>query len=319
MARLFISYRRDDSAGFAGRLTDALERIYGDGSVFRDVDDIPPGEDFAQVIQRGVEQVAAVLVMIGPGWLDASDGGERRLDRADDFVRREIEGALAAGKPLLPVLVGGAQMPSADRLPAAIRPLAARQALALRDASWKADVAALQAALTPLLGATAAARGGQAPGERVTAPMVDSTPAAGRRRLLIAIGLGAAAGLAAYIYTQRTHEPAAPAVEGAWRGRVAYPWGANHDERFEFTVRDGAISGSASFLGLPRTIEAGEIRDGRLHFSTRSTEVLGDAPPRDVVHRYVGEPGQGEIRVTLESRGGYSANPPTRFVLRRGN
>ena len=95
MPSVFISYRRDDSAGFAGRLADALEQRLGAGAVFRDVDDIQPGADFEAVIARGLDQVRAVLVVIGPGWLDAAVDGQRRLDRADDFVRREVEQALA--------------------------------------------------------------------------------------------------------------------------------------------------------------------------------------------------------------------------------
>ena len=102
MARIFLSYRRDDSAGFAGRLADALEAEFGVGSVFRDVDDIQPGEDFAQAIQFQLRESGAVLVMIGPFWLN----GRRRLDDPGDFVRQEIETALESKKPLIPLLVG---------------------------------------------------------------------------------------------------------------------------------------------------------------------------------------------------------------------
>ncbi|ATE62711.1 TIR domain-containing protein [Thauera sinica] len=310
MARLFVSYRREDSAGFAGRLTDALERTYGEGSVFRDVDDIRPGEDFAQIIQRGLDEVAAVLVVIGPGWLDAGDAGGRRLERADDFVRREIEGALAVGKPLLPILVGGARMPAAEHLPPSIRPLAARQALVLGDASWKSDLAALEAALQPVL-----AGGGDEAASTSVPPR--GRPPARRAWLLAALGVVLAASLAALVPGWRAEPAMADDIAGTWGGSVEYPWGARHDERFELAVRDGAIVGSASFLGLPRTIESGELRGGRLHFTTRSNEVLGDSPPREVLHRYVGEPGRDEIRFVLESRNGYSANPPTHFVLHR--
>ena len=74
MARIFLSYRRDDSAGFAGRLADAMEAEFGAGSVFRDVDDIRPGEDFIHAIETHLQQVGVVLVMIGPRWLDAGAG-----------------------------------------------------------------------------------------------------------------------------------------------------------------------------------------------------------------------------------------------------
>ncbi|WP_288011220.1 penicillin acylase family protein, partial [Diaphorobacter sp.] len=151
MPSVFISYRRDDSAGFAGRLADALEQRLGAGAVFRDVDDIQPGADFEAVIARGLDQVRAMLVVIGPGWLDAAVDGQRRLDRPDDFVRREVEQALASGKPVVPVLVGGATMPAANALPIALRGLANRQALVLGDASWSADLARLEAVLAQSL------------------------------------------------------------------------------------------------------------------------------------------------------------------------
>lgn len=307
MARLFVSYRREDSAGFAGRLTDALERVYGDGSVFRDVDDIRAGEDFAQVIARGLEQVDAVLVLIGPAWLEAQHGGQRRLDVADDFVRREIEGALVAGKPLLPLLVGGASMPSAESLPATIRPLAGRQALVLGDASWRSDFASLLSVLRPLLGDEEARAAGSEASSRA------------RRRRLLALGLTVVlVGAVALIASPPRDRPKVlPAVEGEWVGQVDYPWGLRMDERFEFALRDGAVAGSASFLGLPRTIESGAFRDGRLQFMTRSDEVLGGGAPREVFHHYAGEVLDGEIRFVLESRGGYGVPPPTRFVVRR--
>jgi len=310
VARLFVSYRREDSAGFAGRLTDALEHVLGEGSVFRDVDDISPGEDFTRVIQRGLDQVAVVLVVIGPGWLDSQQGGARRLEREDDFVRREIEGALAAGKPLLPVLVGDAQMPPAERLPASIRPLAQRQALALRDASWRSDFNALLEALRPLLAeAGAQAAGAQGGG---------AGRALARRRHLIAAGVGIIVGLAALIVRPSLNWlRSAPAIDGVWTGRIEYPWGVSVDERFELAVRDGALVGTAGFLGLPRTIEAGTFSDGRLRFTTRSEEVLGSGAPREVIHSYVGELLEDEVRFVLESRGGYSVPPPTRFVVRR--
>ena len=126
----FLSYRRDDSAGFAGRLADALEHAFGPGSVFRDVDDIGPGEDFIHTIESQLRDVGAVLVMIGPHWLAAGADGQRRLDAKDDFVHLEIQLTLASGKPLIPLLVGGARMPVEADLP----PLARRQAVVLSDA-----------------------------------------------------------------------------------------------------------------------------------------------------------------------------------------
>src|ERR1035437_9744856 len=119
MPGIFINYRRDDQPGFAGRLADALESAFGADNVFRDVDDIRQGDDFV-IAQQQLKSIDVGLVMIGPAWLSASKNGGRRLDEREDFVRREIQAGLESGKPLLPVLVGGATMPEEKDLPAAI-------------------------------------------------------------------------------------------------------------------------------------------------------------------------------------------------------
>ena len=143
----FLSYRRDDSAGFAGRLADALENAFGTGSVFRDIDDIGPGEDFIHTIESQLRDVGAVLVMIGPHWLAAGADGQRRLDAKDDFVHLEIQLALASGKPLIPLLVGAARMPVEADLPPALAGLARRQAVVLSDVHWRSDIERLVASL----------------------------------------------------------------------------------------------------------------------------------------------------------------------------
>jgi hypothetical protein len=122
---VFISYRREDAAAHAGRIADQLLSRFGPGSVFMDVDSIGAGSDFVAEIDRAVSQADAVLVVIGPGWLSSSDpsGGSRLQDPAD-FVRLEIETALGSEALVIPVLVGGASMPSKDRLPGSISKLA---------------------------------------------------------------------------------------------------------------------------------------------------------------------------------------------------
>lgn len=152
MNGIFISYRREDSAGFAGRLADALEEGLGSEQVFRDVDDIRPGQDFVAAIATQLRAMDVVLVLIGPQWTDIARDGVRRLDDPDDFVRLEIRLALALDKPVIPVLVGGARMPAEADLPEDIRALARRQAFSLSDAGWKADVARLNEAIWPMLG-----------------------------------------------------------------------------------------------------------------------------------------------------------------------
>ena len=152
MSDIFISYRRQDSSGYVGRLNSDLKQVFED-RVFLDVADVAPGEDFTGAMRRAVSSSKAMLVVIGPEWVTATDPrGERRIDDPADFIRSEIAAALSEGKPVVPVLVGGAQMPGADQLPADLHDLAKRQALQLRDQSWDEDVERLVRALNQLTG-----------------------------------------------------------------------------------------------------------------------------------------------------------------------
>jgi len=137
---VFISYRRDDCPGYAGRLEDALERIYGKGSAFRDVKDIDAGADFTDVIESCLRDVRASLVLIGPQWLGVHADGTRRIDDPKDFVRLEVAIALASASKVVPVLLAGASLPHATELPEDLRALTSRQALSLSEANWDAEL-----------------------------------------------------------------------------------------------------------------------------------------------------------------------------------
>jgi hypothetical protein len=142
--KIFINYRRDDSGGFAGRLSDTLTAHFGDDRVFRDVTGIDYGHDFEQVIDRRVAESCAVVVLIGDKWTSAvDDRGERRLDDPDDYVSREILAALASGVTVVPVLIGEAGMPRRDELPERLADLTRRNAMTITDERWDFDVARL--------------------------------------------------------------------------------------------------------------------------------------------------------------------------------
>lgn len=129
MARIFISYRRQDSKAIAGRIYDRLEAKYGRDALFMDIDSIPPGVDFHDWLSDNVAKASVVLVLIGRGWIDARDGGgNRRLEAPNDFVRIEIEAALTRNIPVIPLLIDGAPFPSIEQLPASLRPLSRRNA-----------------------------------------------------------------------------------------------------------------------------------------------------------------------------------------------
>jgi hypothetical protein len=130
--RIFISYRREETAYPAGWLYDRLVDHYGDGQVFKDVDSIGPGEDFVAVLENAVGSCDVLLAVIGARWTAITDeDGARRLDDPADFVRLEIEAALARNVLVVPVLVDGARMPTADELPPSLAPLVRRNALEL--------------------------------------------------------------------------------------------------------------------------------------------------------------------------------------------
>lgn len=147
MPKVFISYRRADAPGHAGRLFDQLSREFGSEAVFMDVDDINPGVDFERHLRFILEHVNIFVVVIGPKWDSRTEKGERRLEDPNDYVRLELEGALTHKAFIVPVLVWGSSMPSRERLPESIRGLAAFNAFECRDQQWTSDAVRLVAFL----------------------------------------------------------------------------------------------------------------------------------------------------------------------------
>jgi WD40 repeat protein len=146
--RIFMSYRRDETAGYAGWLFDRLASHFGRDQVFKDIDSIELGDDFADVINTAVGSCHVLLALIGHRWLTITDrNGRPRLDDPDDFVRQEIEAALVRNVRVIPILVDGARMPRADELPASLAKLARRQGLELNPSRFDADTRKLLRAL----------------------------------------------------------------------------------------------------------------------------------------------------------------------------
>jgi TIR domain len=147
---IFISYRREDAEGQAGRLFDDLVAHFGNDSVFMDVVGLEPGRDFRRAIDQQVASCGVLLALIGKNWLDAkNESGKRRLDDPMDFVRLETASALKRDIPVIPVLVRGASMPHAEDLPEDLKDLAFRNAVELTHARWDSDLQLLAKALTP--------------------------------------------------------------------------------------------------------------------------------------------------------------------------
>jgi len=144
---IFISYRRADAPGHAGRIYDSLSRAFGAKQIFMDVSAIQPGESFGRRIERTLDASGAVVLIVGREWLNLLKSREREVSERD-LVRAEMAAALKRDILIIPVLVEGAQMPTAGELPPDVQPLAERNALEVSDARWDYDMTRLADALT---------------------------------------------------------------------------------------------------------------------------------------------------------------------------
>ena len=306
MSGIFVSYRRDDAAGWAGRLVADLRKRYGDEHIFHDIAAIRAGEDFGQAIQRALGSCEVVLVLIGPNWLSARNRrGELRLGQFDDPVRLEIQ--LALRRPdllVVPVLVGGAAMPTRDDLPDDIDALSVRHAAEVSDARWDFDMEQLVRQLA-----------------RIQAP---APPRRSRRRMYLVAGVVALAAMALVWYVLRaakdelarpaaigtnlttaadpeqppvnvprqqpievtkpeTKQDSAPAptranpaalkpkaarieLDGVWEAdhEVEFKGGGRARETFEFETRHGEVFGSNWFQGSQLRSAKYALLDGRI-------------------------------------------------------
>jgi hypothetical protein len=165
--RIFISYRREETAYPAGWLYDRLTDRFTGGQIFKDIDSIKLGDDFVEVINGAVGSCDVLLALIGDRWLTVTDEhGRRRLDDPDDFVRLEIEAALTRNVRVIPILVEGARMPRADELPPSLARLVRRQALELSPARFEFDTGRLLKVLDDALAQAQAQREAQAQAQR---------------------------------------------------------------------------------------------------------------------------------------------------------
>jgi len=166
---IFISYRRDDTEGQAGRLFEDLSEVFGAEMVFMDVAGIKPGIDFRRAIEQQTASCGVLLALIGRSWLTVTNAdGKRRLDDLNDVVRFETASALRRDIPVIPVLVQGARMPRAEELPDDLKELAFRNGVEITHARWDSDVQLLTQALQSYVKPVVPSR---APGEtRTDAP-----------------------------------------------------------------------------------------------------------------------------------------------------
>ena len=138
---IFICYRRHgEGSGYGGRVADKLVEHFGSQQCFRDVENIETGVDFVESIKAAIAVCEVLVVVIGPDWATQEDASKRpRIQDPKDFVRLEVSAALQRNIRVMPVLVGGAQMPDEVGLPADLEALARRQAHELTDSRWAYD------------------------------------------------------------------------------------------------------------------------------------------------------------------------------------
>lgn len=302
MSGIFISYRREDSAAYAGRLYDRLCAHFGADQVFMDVDDIPPGADFAAHIGAKVGSCDALIAVIGKNWLNARNSdGQLRLSDPSDFVGLELALALQRKIFVIPVLVGGASMPKSGELRADSRALAQRNALTLNDQDFQRDVDLLIKALEKIPGLRKEAHGSGDPRAELRQRLLRRL----RWKLPIIFLLVSFA-----IWWQWRQEQAvrlktealtkaASAMAGAWAGEVTYSWGARYQEEFFFQPEGNRLFGTASFLAAKRGIEDGKVEGEHISFVVRFQEVSNGAT-RDHKNYYWGQLESEKILVRMQ-------------------
>ena len=282
MPDIFISYRRDDTSGYAGRLYDQISQHVGADHVFMDVADIGPGSDFVEVIEKQVGTCDALIALIGTNWLTVKDDQNRpRIGNSGDFVSIEILAALKRNVEVIPVLVGGAKMPLQRELPESLQPLARRQAVAISDTHFARDVEDLIGALEK--------------GEsRPTLPRRSSTLAViAAALLLIVIGGGlwkwqasksrrADSASPSAIAPAATGESANPYpasaradISGNWKAALSKN-GSTFSVLFTFEVSGEKLFGRVVYPTGEAGIQNGTIKNGQLSFITRHTPQFAD-------------------------------------------
>lgn len=278
MPGIFISYRRDDTAGHAGRIYDRLAAQFGADQVFMDVDTIQPGEDFTRVLAERTGSCSALVAIIGKQWLSAQDReGRRRLEDPADYVRLEILAALTRGIVVVPVLVEGASLPRADELPAPLRKLSDYQALTVSDDRFHAEVNEL---IRALQGDTA----------RTDATAWQRIVKSRRAMLVAAVSIAALTAAGWWGYTHRPHErdaqSAAALLSGRWHADVASEQEAKFRIAFRFEVSGDRLLGTVDYPTGTGAIHDGLIRGEHVSFATTHTPQFED---REATARFEGD------------------------------
>jgi hypothetical protein len=277
---IFISYRREDGAAFAGRLFDRLAEIFGDRRIFMDVDDIQPGHDFVEAIDKAIAECGVLLVVVGKSWLRGCDN--------EDFVEREIRAALQHGLQIIPILIAGASMPAAADLPEDLAPFTRKNAIILRDSHFHDDVAALLKILERELPRYRGGKKGWA------------WPAALTAALLLVLG-----GIC--WYRAAVFDPAT--LAGEWRGEVVTSQGYRYAVDFHFVVFDGLLTGTVRYPTGLAVIGEADIDGSRIAFQS---EHVPQFETEKAIIRFHGRRSKDGLRLLMRTDQGQEE-----FVARR--
>jgi hypothetical protein len=277
---IFVSYRRDDAGGHAGRLVDRLTARFGADGVFMDVQDIAPGDRFAASIDETIARCDCLVAVIGPRWVDLM---QQRAQGLEDFVRHEIAAALRRDIPVVPVLVGGAPMPSRQVLPADLAALSQRNAVEIRDERFEDDVARLGDALAKI----GTVRQGW--GRRLSARAYVALSV-----LLIAVVVGP------FLIPR----PAEVDLDGAWVADMQKPGQRPYRIRLTLNHTGERISGLVQYPTGDGPIQDGLLSGSRLSFSTSHVPQFASSP---AVIRYEGEVTNDGIRLTSVDEAGVAS------------
>jgi len=309
MARIFISYRREDSGASAGRLHDRLREHFGRDNVFMDLDTIEPGLDFTEVIERTVASCDVLIALIGRQWLTSTDAaGQRRLDDPEDLVRREVATALRRNIRVIPVLIQDTSMPRAATLPDDLQPLTRRNALELSDTHFHRDADQLLEVLDRVLGVTPSS---SAPAETGSPHVLPSGRASYLRSwrlwsLVCLIFAGIAFIVVVYVVPQLGERSALPTPEPVVSGppsagpaqsyRIRTDYSGSSNVEFSVFVNDvqvGSYSSDKATADITRFIKSGANRV-RIAWTADPNMTLGLAGGQFAHAKLIIEVSQGE-------------------------
>jgi TIR domain len=309
---IFISYRREDTSGYAGRLYDQISSHFGQDHVFMDVADLEPGSDFVDTIETKVSTCDALIVLIGKNWLTITDEQDQvRLRKPGDFVSIEIAAALKRNVEVIPVLVGGGKMPLQRELPESLQPLCRRQALELSDVHFTRDVGDLMEALKR-----------PATTQAVHSPKWRMPALAASISVVVALAAGIGiwtrrnsphppgqAEASAIASASKTVQPANSSqntdnanISGNWRA-VVQKEDVRYEMYFTFEVIGDKLFGKAIYPTGEAGILNGTIKQNRISFITKHVPDFADEEATITVE---GKISSDEIQVFTQDKDGYA-------------